>query len=139
MTTKGARGEAILTVEDREIPILLTNRALGVAEAATGKSMSVLAVEIQHGTLGVADTAHLLHAGMEYGRLDAGIRGKRITLNDAYAVMDHLGWLPVAGVMALAMTECLTYDSEEPEGEGGDAEEKDEGGDRALSGDRPPE
>ena len=118
--TKGARGEALLTVGEQEYPILFTNRALAEAEQRTGKSILLLAREAGNGILGVGETAMLLLTGMETGRKDAKLPGKRYEAKDAYDLLDQAGFAAVAAAVYEAIAAVLAYDPEEGEEEDGE-------------------
>jgi len=114
---KGARGEAIVQAEDREVRVLFTNRALAEAESAMGKSVIGVAQGFADGASGISELAHLLRAGMEAARRDGREGGRALTLNDAYAVLDEAGFAAVAEPVMLAIANVLAYDprQEEPD------------------------
>lgn len=103
----GARGEAFLEDGGERVAVLYTNRALAEVERATGKSVLSLAHSIE--SLAVGDVAQLLLAGMEAARRDARAGGRAYTINDAYAVLDRLGFATVAMAVVEAVTAVLTY------------------------------
>lgn len=105
----GARGETTLTAEGREYPILFTNRALAQAERTSGKPMLELLSAIQSNKLGIGDTAQLLAIGMEFGRRDAHAGGRSYTLEDAWRVMDELGFTTVVTAVIEAVAAVLAY------------------------------
>lgn len=108
----GARGEAFIEYDGETLPILLTNRALADAEKATGKTAVQIARDTQSSAISVGDVAELLRAGLEYGRRDAGTRGRVYTLNDAWDVMDAVGFTPVAAIVLNALAAVLLYHGE---------------------------
>jgi len=107
----GARGETTLQAGDTEYRILFTNRAIAEAEAAMGKSVIAAARE-----LGIADVGQLLAAGMEAGRREARTGGRAYTVNDAYRVMDEVGFAAAAKATLEAVAAVLSYGAED-EGE----------------------
>lgn len=115
----GARGEGIIELLDEDgnvtesIPVLFTNRALAEAESATGKPVLQLLTAATAQLMGVGEVAQLLAVGMEAARKEARTGSRVYTVNDAYRVMDHVGWKNVASVVYLAMTQAFAYDQEE--------------------------
>jgi hypothetical protein len=105
----GARGEATIQADGREVRILLTNRALADVEQKLGRSILVLAGGMAAGTTGISETAELLRAGMEAARKDAGDPGPVIGLNQAYGVMDAVGFGPTAKAVMEAVAAVLSY------------------------------
>lgn len=110
-----ARFEGHLTAEDdrgktREVRILFTNRALAEAEQAMGKGVIGVAQGFATGSTGLFEVAHLLRAGMEHARREAKQRGRPITLNDAYEVLDQCGFSRVAQTVMESVAAVLSYD-----------------------------
>ena len=109
-----------MTVGEQEYPILFSNRALAEAEQRTGKSILLLARDAGNGILGVGETAMLLLTGMETGRKDAKLPGKRYEAKDAYDLLDQAGFAAVAAAVYEAIAAVLAYDPEEGEEEDGE-------------------
>lgn len=98
---------------EREINILFTNRALATVESRLGRSVIGVAQGFADGEAGITEVAHLLQVGMEEARRDARESGKSITLDDAYKVMDEVGFAEVASVVMSAVAEVLSFGREE--------------------------
>jgi hypothetical protein len=111
----GARGEGIIQLDDREVAILFTNRALAQAEKAMGKSVLGVVGGLADGQAGVGDAAHLLQAGMEAARRDARAGGRPVTLDDAYEVMDQAGFSESITVVVSAVAAVISYRRSSPE------------------------
>jgi len=109
----GARGETTLQAGDREIRLLFTNRALAEVEGALDKSIIGIAQGFSAGTSGVTELAHLLRAGMDAARRDARAGGRPIAINEAYAVLDEVGFAAAAQTVFLAIGAVLSYDGED--------------------------
>lgn len=115
----GARGEAKIELRDdngeitETVVVLFTNRALAEAEQATGKSVMQLLSAAVRSDMSVCDIAQLLAVGMEAARREARTGSRALTLNDAYRVMDHVGWKRVASAILPALTAVFAYDQEE--------------------------
>lgn len=109
----GARGEARLQSGEQEITILFTNRALAEVEQQTGKSVLQLAQAASGDALGMGTVAQLLAAGMEYARRDARTPGPRVTLKDAYEVLDQLGFVRATVAVCEALGAVLSYGADE--------------------------
>lgn len=105
----GARGEMTLNAGDRVVRILFTNRALADVEAKLGKGILAIANGLVDGTTGLVETAHLLRAGMEAARRDAGEPGPAVALNTAFDVMDAAGFGPVSTAVMEAVAAVLSY------------------------------
>jgi len=105
----GARGDAILQVGEREVRILFTNRALANAERQIGKSVIAVAHGFARGDTGIGDMAALLAAGMEAARQDARTGGRATTLNDAYGIMDTVGFERATQAVMEAISSVLSY------------------------------
>lgn len=112
----GARGEAELQANGRTLRVLFTNRALAEAEAAIGKGIIGVAQGFDAGTSGVLELAQLLRAGMEAARRDAREGGRPISMDEAYAVLDEVGFSGVAEAVFLAVAAVLSYDGQPPTG-----------------------
>jgi len=105
----GARGEATIQAGEREVHILFTNRALAQVEAQLGRSIIALAQGLADGTCGITEAVHLLGAGMEAARRDAGTSGGRVGLTEAYAVLDEAGYGPVVQAVSEAIAGVLAH------------------------------
>lgn len=105
----GARGVGRLVTAQGEVNVLFTNRALAEAEQITGKSVMQLAATAHGSAVGVGITAQLLAVGMEFARREAGVGGARVTIADAYRVMDELGFSTVATVVLQALADVVSY------------------------------
>ena len=104
-----ARSEQIITTDDREVKILYTNRALATAEKLMGKSVISVAQGFADGGSGIAEIAILLQVGIDEYRRDARLGGPAITVNDAYSIMDEVGFSEIAGVVMNAIAQVLGY------------------------------
>lgn len=104
-----ARGEGVIPVDDKEVPVLYTNKALAAAERQMGKSVLGVSNGFLDGSAGIGDLAHLLQAGMEAARRDGRWGGRAVTLNDAYEVLDEVGFAGVAQVVMEAVATVLAY------------------------------
>jgi hypothetical protein len=108
--SQGARGEAFIEVDGERLAVLLTNRALSEVEKATGKTVLELARGAEN--TGMSEAAQLLRAGLEYGRRDARNGGRQVTLDDAWRIMDQLGFVPVVEVVLKALADVLAFRGE---------------------------
>lgn len=106
----GARGEGTIQYQGETLPVLLTNRAIAEAEKATGKTMVQLA---RSSDIGMGDVVHLLRAGLEYGRRDANLRRQVYSVDEAYDVMDELGFTTCAKVVLGALADVIAYQGAE--------------------------
>ena len=109
----GARGDAVVIVDGTAYPILFTNRALAQAEKAIGKPMLQLLQALEQSTLGIADTAQLLAIGIEFGRRDAQSGPKMLTVDDAWRIMDAVGFTEVAKLTLVAIADVLSFSQEQ--------------------------
>lgn len=115
----GARGEGIIELLDENgnvtetVPVLFTNRAIADAERATGKTVLQLLSAATRQEMGIGEVAQLLAVGMEAARKDSKTGSRALNINDAYRVMDHVGWKNCAAVVYPALTEVFAYDQEE--------------------------
>lgn len=104
-----ARSEQIIATDDREVKILFTNRALATAEKSLGKSVIGVAQGFANGGSGITEIAILLQVGMDEYRRDARLGGSAVTINDAYAVMDEVGFSETANVVMNAIAQVIGY------------------------------
>jgi len=115
----GARGEGHIELLDENgnvietVPILFTNRAIAEAERLTGKSIFQLLNAVRQDAVGIGEVAQLLAVGMEAARREAQSGSRSLTINDAYRVMDHVGWKACAAVVYPALTAVFAYDQQE--------------------------
>jgi len=118
--TTGARGDAVIQAGEREVRLLFTNRALANAERQIGKSVIAVAQGFARGDTGISDVAQLLMAGMEAARQEARTGGRATTLNDAYGVMDQVGYERATQAVMEAIASVLSYKGEDASGDGAD-------------------
>lgn len=106
----GARGEEIIRLPDgKEVAVLFTNRALADAEGHMGKGVIGVAQGFAAGETSLTDLAHLLRAGMQAARRDRGELRRPVTLLDAYALMDAVGFTMCATAVMTAVAAVLGY------------------------------
>lgn len=105
----GARGEGILTLDGEEYPILYTMRALANAERLTGKSITVLMAHVMNSALSIGDLAHLLTVGLEAARQEHKSRSGGYTINDAWRLLDRIGYAQVTIVVMEALSAAMSY------------------------------
>jgi len=105
----GARGEGILTLQGEQYVVLFTLRALADAERVTGKSIVQLMTAASTQAVGVGELAQLLVVGLEYGRRDGRTRTTSYGPNDAWRLMDALGFAVVAVVVLEALAAAMSY------------------------------
>ena len=105
----GARGEGYLELDGETYVILFTNRAIADAERATGKSILQLVNASQNDALGVGDLAHLLAVGLEWGRREGRQQGGAYNINDAWRLLDGLGFAVCLEVVLTALATVLAY------------------------------
>lgn len=110
---RGARGEAVIEMDDREVTVLYTNRALATAERGCGKSILNIVDGYESYGSGVTEMAHLLRAGMDASRQDQRLGGRSVSLQDAFDVMDEAGFTRVATAIMVAVADVLSYGAED--------------------------
>ena len=108
----GARGEATIQAGEREVQILLTNRALAEVEGTLKQSIIAVAQGFADGTAGVTECVHLLRAGMQAARRDAREGNGRVTLSDAFEVLDEAGFSAVITAVMEAVSAVLSFGTE---------------------------
>jgi hypothetical protein len=109
----GARGEGVIVCPDgQEVQILYTNRALAEIEKALDRSVVSILQRFADGGSGIRETATILRSGMEAARRDNRDGNKPVTLNDAYNVLDEVGFGKVAEVTFAAVGAVLSYDAD---------------------------
>ncbi len=102
-----ARGEGTIRVDGREVTVLFTNRALVQAEKQMGKSV-IGVVNGGYERLGLSELVVLLRSGMEAAHRDNG-ETVRVTLDDAYEVLDLAGFTSVYGVVVKGISDVISY------------------------------
>ena len=109
LRTSGARGERFLEANGQRYTVLFTNRALAEAERALARPIIGLLTSAQGGDLSIGDVARLLQIGLECGRRDAQAPGPQLTTNDAWMIMDELGFSAVTQAVFGAVADVLSY------------------------------
>jgi len=111
----GARGEATIEADGREVRVLFTNRALAEIETRLKQSIIAVAHGMADGSSGITEAVHLLRAGMEAARRDAH-EGGTVSLADAFQVLDDAGYTKVVLAVSEAIAAVLSYgtDGAEP-------------------------
>lgn len=104
-------GYKTIITGDAEIPILYTNRSIANAERIMEKGIIGVLSGFQDGGSGIAEVAILLQVGMEAARRDGRLGGKRISQDDAFEVLDELGFTAIAAVVFEAVGEVIAQDS----------------------------
>jgi len=108
----GARGEATIQAGEQEVHILFTNRALAEVETQLKRSIIAVAQGFADGTAGVTEIVHLLRVGMEAAQRDARAGG-RVTLSDAFEVLDEAGFTAVTVAVMEAVSAVLSFGTEQ--------------------------
>jgi hypothetical protein len=114
-----ARGEGVINVGDSEVQVLFTNRALAAAERAMGRSSLSVGRGFLEGTAGVTELACLLQAGMEAARRDGRTGGSPVSLDDAYDLLDQVGFSNASIVVMQAMAAVISYSNGRSEADSG--------------------
>lgn len=107
----GARGERVIETEDGEVRVLFTNRALANAETQLNRGVFEVLADLQSGGR-IGDVAVLLQAGMEAARRDAREGGKPVSVAQAYAVLDEVGYATAVIAVVEAVAEVVSYTRE---------------------------
>jgi len=111
-----ARGVRTIEVNGREIPILFTNRALVSAEKQIGKGIiGLLNSFSMGGDLGIGDLVALLRAGMEAARQDGRKSGKPVSNDDAFNIIDEIGFTAAIVPVMEAVAEVISFTQAEPD------------------------
>lgn len=113
MPKKGARGEGYLTVDGEGVAVLYTNRALANLEVQLGRSIVRILTGLQGTDVSIADLAVMLRIGLEAARHDAGAAGKPLTEQQAWDILDAVGFLAALTAVSGAISDVMTY---KPEG-----------------------
>lgn len=110
------RGQRTFEAGDREITILLTNRAFADAEERLDKGIVGILQGFEIGESGIRDVAALLWAGMQEARRRGHHieprSGSRLTINDAYDVMDEIGLPQALIIVAETTADAMSYESD---------------------------
>lgn len=107
-----ARGEGTIELDDREVTVLFTNRALANAEKDLGQGVIGVAQSFQEAGK-VGDVAILLRHGMEAARRDSRRGGRPVSMLEAYEVLDEVGFATVAAVVMEGVAAVLGYSPDE--------------------------
>lgn len=114
-------GTKVIQNGDAEILLLYSNRAIADAERLMGKGIIGVLNGFETGQSGVNEIAALLAAGMEAARRYYRLGGKRVTLNQAFEIMDQIGFTVAMANVFEAVGEVIAF---EPEDEESDPEKK---------------
>ncbi len=117
MPQTGARGERILEAGGQHYTVLFTNRALAEVERALDQPIIGVLASASDQKLSIGELAKMLQIGIEHGRRDAQATGPQLTINDAWAIMDELGFAQVTPVVFGAIADVLSYGAPKSEGE----------------------
>lgn len=117
-----ARGESVITLDDREVNLLFTNRALAQAEKAMGKSVLGVVNGLGNGAAGFDDLAQLMAAGMEAARREEKLGGRVVTVRDAFEVMDEAGFADCLTATVEGVAAVISYSRASAEDEAADDE-----------------
>ncbi len=106
----GARGDLRLEVGGEEVGLFFSNRSLAEFEAQAGRSAWVLVDLFAKGMLpGINDLVGLMRAGMEGWRLANEPNRRSLTLDDAFGVLDQVGYVAAASLVMPAVSEVLFF------------------------------
>lgn len=105
----GARGERIIHLEGREVTVLYTNRALVGAEKRLGRGIVTVMEGFSNGSSGLFEAITLLHVGMEASRVDSKSSYKPVTMDDAYEVVDEIGFTATIVPVVEAIADVISY------------------------------
>lgn len=107
----GARGEGVIRIDEREVRVLFTNRALARAETALGRNVMALLREASSSGFGMNDVAQLLQIGMDASRRENG-ETQAVTLDDAYRVLDDVGYMEGMRAVIEALSAVMRFGGE---------------------------
>ena len=113
----GARGEAFLQAGDESYPILFTNRAIFRAERVISKPVLQITSALSEQTLSMGDLVRMLLIGLEEGRRDAREGNRPYALNDAWDILDAVGFRAALVAVFEALAQVLSYSQEAGEQE----------------------
>ncbi len=113
---KGARGEAILEADGQQYPVLFTNRAVYDLEQALNVSVLDLMKQARAMSVGMATVVHMLAIGLEYSRRERRDNRKPYTTEDAFEIIDQLGFAGVVSQIIPAFVSVLSYGTGEAAG-----------------------
>ena len=110
-----ARAERVITDSDgNETRILYTMRGLGDAEKMIGKPVLGVLTALVENKASIEEVAGLLRAGMESARRDARTMGRVVSLNDAYNLMEVVGFTVVVTAVVEAIAAVISYSQDSP-------------------------
>jgi len=107
----GARGEVVLNAGERRVTVLFTNRALAKAETALGRNVMAMLREASSSGFGMNDVAQLLQIGLDASRRENG-EAQAVTLDDAYLVLDEIGYMDGMRAVIEALSAVMTFGGE---------------------------
>lgn len=107
----GARGEQIIQTDSGEVRLLYTNRALAQAEGRIGQGIVEILRDFETGG-SISDVAELLRAGMQAARQEATGGTRPVRLQEAYEVLDDIGFAAAIEAVALGIAAVLGYGTE---------------------------
>ena len=108
----GARGEGFLELDGERYVILFTLRALADAERLTGKSVMTLMTAAQRGDLFIGDLASLVVVGLEAARREHRDRPRGYDANDAWRLLEGVGFTAVMVVVLEALVSIMSFTRE---------------------------
>jgi len=117
-------GQKTIITSDREIELLYSNRAIANAERVMEKGIIGVLNGFQDGGSGIFEVAVLLQAGMEAARRYHRSGGKRVTMDDAYEILDKYGFTIIASNVFEAIGEVIAKGDESIDAEFEDEDSK---------------
>lgn len=100
-----------------EVRLLFSNRALADAERIMGKGIIGVLSGFNEGQSGISDLSILIQQGMEAARRYYREGGKRVTIQDAFDLLDDVGFSNVASPVFEAIGAVLSYDADQDQEE----------------------
>jgi len=105
----GARGEGYLELDGKRYELLFTNRALVEAERLTEKSAMRFLRDAKAGDISIGDVAQYVSVGLRYSSRDGGVQGAGLDVNNAWRLLDGIGFETVAAVVLVALAAVMSY------------------------------